>query len=1359
MKLILTVVAFLLMINTDVFSQVNTQDSIALVKFYNSTHGNWWTNNTNWLSKPIENWHGITVTNGRVTGITLSNNSLLGTIPIELGALDSLQYLYLNSNRLSGTIPMELGNLNNLQNLSLDRNELSGAIPIELGNLNNLQSLILSNNQLSGTIPMELGNLTNLQWLLLSNNRLYGTIPVELGNLTALQELFLDRNELSGDIPEEIGNLNNLTLLFLNYNQFTSLPDLSSSFPFGFNFQVSYNFLDFNDIVPNVSTLYAYTPQNLNTTNILITLQDGVADTLDATIPGDENTYQWFKDGNLLSGQDNAQLIFPVAHITDIGTYMCEIKNPNAPRLTLQSNTFQVNIDLPQADSLALVALYQSTNGDNWVNNNNWLSTQPISLWYGVTVNENGRVINIELISNNLSARLPPELGNLGYLNSLVLSQNPSLTGEIPDQIGSLINLKLLDLSNNGLTGNIPETLADISELEILKLQGNHLESLPDLTPLTALDTFDVKNNQLTFEDLEPNESIVTSYSPQTLVLRDTSIAYATGYPMILEASLGGDSSHYQWYKDDMIITGADSIALIISQPHKSDSGVYYCEIHNSLLPDLTLTTGNIEINIEDQKADSLALATLYNATNGDEWYNNTNWLKNSSLGSWHGISLSNGRVSKIEFHSNNLSGKIPVELGNLTSLQELYLAGNPLSWEMPVELRKLEKLKALYIIGNPLPGEIPAEIGLLRNLEVLHIYSNHLSGEIPAELGNLNNLKHLWAHWSQLSGEIPESLGDLDNLLSLNLIGNQLTGEIPEELGNLSNLTELIINSNQLSGEIPKSLGNLSRLKFMSLEDNRLSGEIPKVLGNIDSLLDLRLKNNQLIGEIPERLGNVSNLRYLDLSHNQLSGGIPESFGNLNKIIELHLDHNSLTGKIHESFGNLTNLKKLIFDHNQLEGEIPESLGNLSKLKFMSLESNQLTGKIPESLGKLDDLIDLNLQDNQLTGEIPASMGDFDRLENLRLYNNQLSGEIPAELGKNKRVKYIYLYNNRLTGEIPSELADLRWLQKLDISHNQLTALPMMPSSLSSIDSFVVHDNKLQFGDLESNTFIQNLFYNPQDSVPGAPSQQVEEGNAVHLGINVTGMYNRYQWYKNDSLIQGAISDSLTLSNVSQTDAGVYHCEITNDSVPQLTLYSQESVITILDKKEPVMGINIDSLSFQTVAVNDSVTLGFEIINTGDTTLTISSIEYPDSFKGNYENGTILPDSSLAVMVTFTPLLPQMYDGAIIVISNGGQDTILVNGEGEIVMAVEPYAKNSEILLYPNYSKDEIHINSRRHQLKDPIIYDLTGQKQRLKNLKFDENRQSISIDIKHLPEGMYYLNILCGSKRETIKFLIQRQ
>ncbi|MES2734406.1 MAG: PA14 domain-containing protein, partial [Bacteroidota bacterium] len=151
---------------------------------------------------------------------------------------------------------------------------------------------------------------------------------------------------------------------------------------------------------------------------------------------------------------------------------------------------------VPASDSLALVALYNSTNGTYWIIKTNWL-TGPVNTWYGVTV-MGGRVTSLLVYNNHLNGSIPIELGNLSALQTLHLHSN-NLSGNIPASVGKLTSLESLSLDDNQLSGSIPAELGDLSALKILSLGVNRLSgSLPaELGNLSALKSFFLSNNQL----------------------------------------------------------------------------------------------------------------------------------------------------------------------------------------------------------------------------------------------------------------------------------------------------------------------------------------------------------------------------------------------------------------------------------------------------------------------------------------------------------------------------------------------------------------------------------------------------------------------------------------------------------------------------------------------------------------------------------------------------------------------------------------------------------------------------------------------------------------------------------------------
>ena len=294
------------------------------------------------------------------------------------------------------------------------------------------------------------------------------------------------------------------------------------------------------------------------------------------------------------------------------------------------------------------------------------------------------------------------------------------------------------------------------------------------------------------------------------------------------------------------------------------------------------------------------ALVALYNATNGPNWTNNTNWLSDKPLGEWHGVTTNaNGRVTELRFLGNQLTGSIPSSLGNLNNLTSLDFQSNQLTGSIPPELGNLTNLTRLYLNNNQLTGSIPPELGNLTNLTALLIWNNQLSGSISSALGRLSNLRGLGLSDNQLTGSIPSWLGNLTNLTGLSLGGNQLSGNIPPELGRLSNLELLNLNNNQLTGSIPPELSNLTNLERLLLGGNQLTGSIPSWLGNLTNLRLLWLfSNTALSGMLPSSLVNLTNLEQLWLNNTQLCAPTDAAFQTWLQGIENKLGVTKLRGR-----------------------------------------------------------------------------------------------------------------------------------------------------------------------------------------------------------------------------------------------------------------------------------------------------------------------------------------------------------------------------------------------------------------------------------------------------------------------------
>ncbi|CAB9518092.1 Leucine Rich Repeat [Seminavis robusta] len=155
-------------------------------------------------------------------GLAINNIENAGTVPTEIGLLTKMRAIGLGDNNHQGSLPTEFWQLTNLETLITSRNaQLGGTIPTEITALSKLRWLVMDECDLSGTIPTELGQLKHLDWIAFYGNRLSGTLPSALGQLPELKFFTVEKNNLRGEVPSEVGLLTDLVWLSLGDNSFS----------------------------------------------------------------------------------------------------------------------------------------------------------------------------------------------------------------------------------------------------------------------------------------------------------------------------------------------------------------------------------------------------------------------------------------------------------------------------------------------------------------------------------------------------------------------------------------------------------------------------------------------------------------------------------------------------------------------------------------------------------------------------------------------------------------------------------------------------------------------------------------------------------------------------------------------------------------------------------------------------------------------------------------------------------------------------------------------------------------------------------------------------------------------------------
>ncbi|XP_026658440.2 probable LRR receptor-like serine/threonine-protein kinase At1g06840 isoform X2 [Phoenix dactylifera] len=234
--------------------------------------------------------------------------------------------------------------------------------------------------------------------------------------------------------------------------------------------------------------------------------------------------------------------------------------------------------------------------------------------------------------------------------------------------------------------------------------------------------------------------------------------------------------------------------------------------------------------------------------------------------------------------------------------------------------------MKILDFMWNNISGSIPKEIGNITSLELMLLNGNRLSGPLPEELGYFPNLNRIQIDQNQISGPIPKSFAYLNKTQHFHMNNNSISGQIPRELSRLPELLHFLLDNNNLTGHLPSEFSRLPKLLILQVDNNNFSGStIPPSYGSMTQLLKLSLRNCNLQGAVPD-LSQIHQLGYLDLSGNRLTGSIPSNRLS-NNITTIDLSNNSLNGSIPSNFSGLPNLQRLSLENNNLSGPVPSTV------------------------------------------------------------------------------------------------------------------------------------------------------------------------------------------------------------------------------------------------------------------------------------------------------------------------------------------------------------------------------------------------------------------------------------------------
>ncbi|XP_070668302.1 receptor-like protein EIX1 [Malus domestica] len=709
--------------------------------------------------------------------------------------------------------------------------------------------------------------------------------------------------------------------------------------------------------------------------------------------------------------------------------------------------------------------------------------------------------------------KMSPKLIELQRLKYLDLSSINFNGTRLPYFIGSLSNLRHLDLSFASFGGRFPSQVGNLTHLQYLDLNGNDFNSVENLKSwlplLSSLTYLDLSSTNLS--NVHDWLEIVSKLPKLTnLTLQECGLPS----PVIHSSTLFNINSSKSLAHVDLSYNQCTSPSIYLWLSNYNASLVFLGLDNSSL-------TGLIPSVIEN-------LTSLVYLSLSDNKFDAVNPHSFSSLCSLQSLYLIN----------NSLNGQFSEFVQMLStcvqnSLESLYLSHNHLSGSIP-NLTNFSSLKSLSLYGNQLNGTIPESIGQLSNLEYMQLRMNDLEGVVSethfSQLSRLQlldlssnslvlsfnsnwvpsfKLKYIYLGSCKMGPYFPKWLQTQNEYLRLNisnagivdilpswfwgttryarfisLSNNQIGEMFASSTMNFTYYPEIHLSSNQIEGPIPSTLSHASSL---DLSNNNISGSISILCEAYKSLMFLNLSNNNLSGELPQCWTHFDHLVMLDLSYNAFSGKIPSTVGSLYRMETLKLRSNRFVGEFPSSFKNCTSLKVLDVGYNQLSGPIPKWLGvSLQKLVVLLLSYNNFNRSMPSELCRLTNIQNLDVSANNISGTIPKCLSNFTVLAQKGNSSPTLGhlyirddtsygvsymddatfiwkGRMHSYKNTLGLVKRIDFSSNRLTGEIPSEITDLVGLVSLNLSRNGLTGeLPAKIGKLQSLDALDFSRNQI---------------------------------------------------------------------------------------------------------------------------------------------------------------------------------------------------------------------------------------------------------------------------------------------------------
>ncbi len=474
----------------------------------------------------------------------------------------------------------------------------------------------------------------------------------------------------------------------------------------------------------------------------------------------------------------------------------------------------------------------------------------------------------------------------------------------------------------------------------------------------------------------------------------------------------------------------------------------------------------------------------------------------------------------------------------------------------------------------------------------------------------------------------------------------------------------------------------------------------------------EINLAGNALKGNFPN-LSAFKNLENLDLSSNLLTGNVGATLSSLSNLKRLDLSKNNLNGDPSSILSSLTNLEEISIGSNQFSiNNMEFFLQNFTKVRILDLSKLELTS-VPQKLSTYNELTSLNLSQNKITNGYGILSG-LGTLLQLDLSGNNLT-TIPSELGSIPTLRSLNLSNNLFTSNFSSPLSSMTQLEWISLEGNEIQNLPQEIANLTQLIHLNLGRNKLSnINSLSSLKKLEQLYLNNNNfsgeipsSILNLPRLQMLSLTGNNFSGNIPNNLPSLTFIENNRFTKNQIKDHL--------DQGEKMADF---------IYSPQRY----DEPTELSAIIGNSISLpQSLSGNDYQFIWFKNLDQNTNTHTenyyISNVQAEDYTTYTAEAYFLkeYPSYVLEVSLFREPITLKQ--------NLGTKDPI------------------SFLNIYPNPTKDYLYISTNNHNIKDATVYDQSG-KQLMKTEK-------LVIDVRHLPSGIYLIQISFNDQIKTFKWI----